>query len=379
MSFTIPALRVPTVSRGPVPSRPAGIALKLDRVTRTFGDTTVLHELSMEVRTGEFVSILGPSGSGKSTTLNIIAGFDQATRGSVHLGDRDITDAPPYARGMGMVFQNYALFPHLSVFENVAFPLRSRGRQGEPIDRSVMRALDLVQMTSMASRFPRELSGGQQQRVALARAIVYGPDILLMDEPLGALDRRLRADMQVEIKRLHRELGTTLVYVTHDQDEALSMSDRIAILHQGRLEQFDAPRTIYWHPATKFAAGFVGETNFMHGVADVSGTSVWLDELGSAVAIAGTETLPSGQVTVSIRPENILLSRAGEGDAVEGTIEEVLFLGDAVKCIVRVGGLRLTVKQRSGGDVDPRVTDRVGVRIEPATYPVFPRAPEDGR
>ena len=224
-------------------------------VGRTFGSTTALHELSLNVSTGEFVSILGPSGSGKSTTLNLLAGFDFPTTGSIHIGGRDVTWEPAYARDIGMVFQNYALFPHMTVNENIAFPLRARRWPRAEIAPAVERALNLVQLGTLGERLPSELSGGQQQRVALARAVVYRPKVLLMDEPLGALDRKLRADMQIEIKKLHRELGTTFLYVTHDQEEALSMSDRIAILRHGRLEQIGPPREVYTRPKTSVRRG----------------------------------------------------------------------------------------------------------------------------
>jgi len=319
--------------------------LRLDAVSRSFGATVALQDLSLHVRHGEFVSILGPSGSGKSTTLNLIAGFDFPSSGEIHLDGRDVTWEPSHSRGIGMVFQNYALFPHMTVFENVAFPLRSRRQPSAMVKAAVDAALQLVQLESMVDRLPRQLSGGQQQRVALARAIVYRPAVLLMDEPLGALDRKLRADMQVEIKRLHRELGTTVLYVTHDQEEALSMSDRIAVLHRGRLEQFAPPQEIYARPATRFVAGFVGEVNFLPATIDADGRTALVHDLEVRVPLAANGPLaPGTRVTVSLRPEHLALA-PHDGSSGQGAIVvETLYLGDAVKCVLRLGDTRLVAK-----------------------------------
>ncbi len=346
-------------------------SLSLDAVGRTFGRTTALHPLTLDVRAGEFVSMLGPSGSGKSTTLNLIAGFDYPTQGSIRIDREDVTWLPSHRRGVGMVFQNYALFPHLNVFENVAFPLRSRGWRGRDIERGVNEALGMVQLGDAAHRLPSQLSGGQQQRVALARAIVYRPKILLMDEPLGALDRKLRADMQIEIKRLHRELGTTILYVTHDQDEALAMSDRIAVLNHGRLEQYATPRELYARPASEFVAGFVGETNLLAAEVDATGRSARLVALDLSVPLGGRGAAPASRVTVSLRPEHIVVV-AGGGDAgVPGSIEEVLFLGDTVICIVDIEGARLIAKLAAGSAFVPGLGEAVRVRADGAAATVF--------
>jgi ABC-type Fe3+/spermidine/putrescine transport system ATPase subunit len=344
-------------------------SLSLDGVARSFGRTIALHPLTLQIRPGEFVSILGPSGSGKSTTLNLIAGFDFPSGGAIRMNGEDVTWLPSYRRGVGMVFQNYALFPHLSVFENIAFPLRSRGWKGTDIERGVKEALGLVQLGEVTDRLPRQLSGGQQQRVALARAIVYRPKILLMDEPLGALDRKLRADMQLEINRLHRHLGTTILYVTHDQDEALSMSDRVAVLNLGRLEQCAAPRELYARPATEFVAGFVGETNLVPAIIGGAGTVVYLSSLALNVKL--TRAVTSGaRVTVSLRPEHIIVTAPGTG-GVRARVEDVLFLGDTAICVLGLDGTKLLAKLSPSGAFVPTLGDEVGVSADVASVTVF--------
>jgi putative spermidine/putrescine transport system ATP-binding protein len=359
-----------TIARSSGAARGLSCSLSLCEVARSFGKTTALHALTLHVRAGEFVSILGPSGSGKSTTLNLIAGFDYPTAGSIRMNGEDVTSIPPYRRGIGMVFQNYALFPHLTVFENIAFPLRSRGSRGADIERGVKQALGLVQLDDVTNRLPRQLSGGQQQRVALARAIVYRPKILLMDEPLGALDRKLRADMQLEIKRLHRELGTTILYVTHDQDEALSMSDRIAVLNAGRLEQCATPRELYDRPATVFVAGFVGETNLVPATVGETGLVAHLAGLDLEVPLAGRRAASGSIVTVSLRPEHIIV--VGDGaSGVPAVVEDVLFLGDTVICVLGVGGAKLVAKLQPGGTFVPGLGNEVRVAANVAAATVF--------
>ncbi len=345
-------------------------SLALDGVARSFGRTVALHPLSLQIRPGEFVSILGPSGSGKSTTLNLIAGFDFPSGGAIRMNGEDVTWLPSYRRGVGMVFQNYALFPHLSVFENIAFPLRSRGWKGADIERGVKDALGLVQLGEVTDRLPRQLSGGQQQRVALARAIVYRPKILLMDEPLGALDRKLRADMQLEIKRLHRDLGTTILYVTHDQDEALSMSDRIAVLNAGRLEQCAAPRELYARPATEFVAGFVGETNLVPAIIGGTGTIAYLSSLELNVPLTGRAVTSGARVTVSLRPEHIIVTASGTS-GVRARVEDVLFLGDTAICVLGLNGTKLIAKLSPSGAFVPVLGDEVGVTADVASATVF--------
>jgi putative spermidine/putrescine transport system ATP-binding protein len=269
-----------------------------------------LDDVSLNVAAGEFVSLLGPSGSGKTTLLGILGGFIQSSSGSVHFGDLDVTFVPPHRRDIGVVFQNYALFPHMSVADNVAFPLKMRGIGRGEVEGRVKRALDMVQLSSMRDRRPAQLSGGQQQRVALARALVFEPAVVLMDEPLGALDKQLREQMQLDIRALHKRLELTVVFVTHDQSEALTMSDRIAVFNQGIIEQIGSPRAIYDHPATRFVAEFIGETNLLEGTVkghQADGTTIELD-LDRHLTVPRTEAiLPGARVLVSVRPERILL------------------------------------------------------------------------
>ena len=351
----------------------APYSLSLDGLARSFGKTPALHPLTLNIQLGEFVSILGPSGSGKSTTLNLIAGFDFPTGGSISMNGEDVTWLPSHRRGVGMVFQNYALFPHLTVFENIAFPLRSRGWSAADIAAGVSHALGLVQLDHVAGRMPRQLSGGQQQRIALARAIVYRPKILLMDEPLGALDRKLRSDMQLEIKRLHRDLGTTILYVTHDQEEALSMSDRIAVLNAGRLEQCTTPRELYARPATEFVAGFVGETNLVPATVDPTGRMAHLVILDLDVPLAERGGMPGSQVMVSLRPEHLIVGDANARGA-SGRVKEVLFLGDTIVCFVGLDGATVMAKLSPGGGFVPALDDTVRVSADVSAAIVFDAA-----
>jgi putative spermidine/putrescine transport system ATP-binding protein len=284
--------------------------IRIDQVSKSFGAVQVIKNLSLDIARGEFVSLLGPSGSGKTTLLMLLAGFEQPTAGSIVLDGKRIDHLPPHRREMGVVFQNYALFPHMSVADNVAFPLKMRGMErGETEDR-VKTALDMVQLSALRDRRPAQLSGGQQQRVALARALVFEPAVVLMDEPLGALDKQLREQMQLDIRALHKRLELTVVFVTHDQSEALTMSDRIAVFNHGIIEQIGTPRDIYDHPKTKFVAEFIGETNLLEGTVkghEADGTTI---ELASDRHLTVTRTdalLPGARVLVSVRPERILI------------------------------------------------------------------------
>ena len=235
----------------------------LEDLTKIFGNVVAVDEISLEVRRGEFITLLGPSGSGKTTILMMIAGFQIPTSGKIFIEDEMVIYQPPFKRNIGMVFQSYALFPHMTVFDNIAFPLRMRKFKEKEISKSVARVLNLVELSDYGARYPKQLSGGQQQRVALARAYVYNPPVLLMDEPLGALDKKLREQMQLEIKHFHESLGITVIYVTHDQGEALTMSDRIAVMNKGRIEQMGSPTDLYERPSNKFVADFIGETNLI--------------------------------------------------------------------------------------------------------------------
>ena len=319
---------------------PRGVSLV--GLLKRFGTGLAVDGITLEIAAGEFYSLLGPSGCGKTTTLRMIAGFEQPDAGSIRLGTQDITAVPPERRGMGMVFQSYALFPHRTVAENVAFGLRMRGMAKPAITTRVRTALDMVRLAGLEDRRPAQLSGGQQQRVALARAIVIDPVVLLCDEPLGALDKKLRQQMQFELKSLHRRLGLTLVYVTHDQEEALTMSDRIGVMHAGRIVQSGPPGEIYDRPVDRFVADFIGDTNILEGTA--AGTTLtlpghWHAPLPSAVI---------GAAAVALRPERVRLVTRGTG-LVDATVEEANFLGDSVliKLLLPVGTTMLARAPRS--------------------------------
>ena len=282
-------------------AKPA-IGIRLKGIAKGYGRQPVLHDLDLEVVPGEFISMLGPSGSGKTTILKIIAGFEDPDRGHVFLGERDMTGVPPERRNIGVVFQNYSLFPHMNVAANVGFPLRMRRIPKDRQREAIRRALALVALSAYEARMPNQLSGGQQQRVAIARAIVYEPDVLLMDEPLGALDRRLRADMQLEIKALHERLGVTVVYVTHDQEEALSMSDRVVVFNKGRIEQVGDPRTVYRRPETLFVADFLGDS--LSVSATVLGRRARLCDIDAEILL-GDDRSPQGAVKFLWRSDQV--------------------------------------------------------------------------
>ncbi|ACM05577.1 ABC transporter ATP-binding protein [Thermomicrobium roseum DSM 5159] len=332
------------------PEAGLGARLQLIELTKVYGDVVAADRVTLDIAPGEFITLLGPSGSGKTTTLMMVAGFVIPTSGQILVNGEDIAFRPPHKRNIGMVFQNYALFPHMTVAENIAFPLKMRKWPRDRIEQAVREALQLVRLPGFEQRYPRQLSGGQQQRVALARALVFRPPVLLMDEPLGALDKKLREEMQLEIKHIQESLNITTIYVTHDQEEALTMSDRIAVMRDGRIEQIGTPRELYEQPASEFVASFIGESNFLMGRLERrDGHAYLVTEDGWRVAIPDAEDLPAGeQVTVALRPERIVLGeRRGENHA-EATIEEIIYVGEATKFRVRLLGDRLlTVKQPS--------------------------------
>ncbi len=331
--------------------------IRLVELTKAFGDVRAVDRVSLDIMSGEFFSLLGPSGCGKTTTLRMIGGFELPTDGRVLLRGRDVTMDPPDKRPVNMVFQQYALFPHLDVGENVAFGLRRRKVPNDEVLRRVREALDLVHLAGYEKRKPHELSGGQQQRVALARALVNQPQVLLLDEPLGALDLKLRKRLQIELKRIQLEVGITFVYVTHDQEEALTMSDRIAVMHAGRVEQLGTPEELYERPATRFVADFIGTTNLLAGtVESIDGDGVALVRLsgGDTCRIDGEHLANGRRVEVSVRPEAIEVA-AANGSAVEAgrlaaTVEQVAYLGSTVQYQVRSsGGVAITaVAPKSG-------------------------------
>jgi len=356
------------------PTRPAAgerPALVLRALTKHFGSAVAVDGIDLDVRPGEFLTLLGPSGSGKTTTLRMVAGFMAPTSGSIEIDGSDMTRVPPHRRDVGMVFQNYALFPHMTAAENVAFPLRMRRRPGAEIKKRVGEALDLVKLGSFGDRYPRQLSGGQQQRIALARAVVFEPRLLLMDEPLGALDRKLRESLQLEIIRVSRELGATVLYVTHDQEEALVMSDRIAIFSMGRIEQLGSGADLYDRPASLFVADFIGESNILRGRYEVDGgAGGWMtrDETRWRVgaASAGRSDVASGAAAaLVVRPERMRVLADGatpDGlNTADATVDEVLYLGPDIKYQLALPwGQRISIREPR--ELDARELER-GERV----------------
>jgi putative spermidine/putrescine transport system ATP-binding protein len=324
-------------------------AIDIVAVTKTYdGRTRAVDAVDMAIREGEFFSLLGPSGCGKTTTLRMIAGFETPTEGSIKVGGVDVTHVPAHKRDMGMVFQNYALFPHRSVGENVGFGLRMRGMDRATIARKVTDALAQVELVGYEDRRPGQLSGGQQQRVALARAIVIEPRVLLCDEPLGALDKKLRQSMQFELKQLQRKLGLTMVFVTHDQEEALAMSDRIAVMNAGQVEQIGTPSEIYDRPGTRFVADFIGDTNLFRGevIRDAGKVLLQVDR-DMTIELAG-EPGNTGPLSVALRPEKIRLA-APTGDGRDGIVESANFQGGSVLYRIEAAGRRLLAQQPNNG------------------------------
>ncbi|MET3444001.1 putative spermidine/putrescine transport system ATP-binding protein [Variovorax paradoxus] len=318
--------------------------VRFQRVQKTYdGEHLVVRQLDLDIHRGEFLSLLGPSGSGKTTTLMMLAGFESPTSGEILLNGKQITGTPPHKRHFGMVFQNYALFPHLSVGQNVAYPLTVRKVSKDEQQRRVQRALDMVQLRGMTDRLPGQLSGGQQQRVALARALVFEPQLVLMDEPLGALDKQLREHMQIELKDLHRQLGVTFVYVTHDQSEALTMSDRVAVFNEGVIQQLDTVDRLYEKPSNRFVAGFVGDNTVLKGQLSRAGEHAEmtlpdgrvLNGLNVNAAAAGAA------VEACIRPERVVLHRrpdANGANMLSAEVARVIYFGDHLRLLCSVGG-----------------------------------------
>jgi putative spermidine/putrescine transport system ATP-binding protein len=325
-----------------IPAAPMQPKVEFRSVQKSYdGRTLVIADLDLEIRAGEFLTLLGPSGSGKTTTLMMLAGFELPSGGEILLDGRSLLRIPPYRRDFGMVFQNYALFPHMTVAENLAFPLQVRRAARPEVERRVGRALEMVRLAGFGGRRPSQLSGGQQQRVALARALVFDPKLVLMDEPLGALDKQLREELQLEIRQLHRQLGVTLVYVTHDQAEALTMSDRIAVFKGGRIRQLAAPEALYERPADAFVAQFVGENNRLAGTVSAvqpGACAVRLGDGATVLAASEGDLGPGDRVIVSLRPERVRLAPADAALAnrFAGHVEEVVYIGDHLR--VRLSG-----------------------------------------
>ena len=314
--------------------------VEFEHVQKSYdGKTLVVKDLNLSIRKGEFLTMLGPSGSGKTTCLMMLAGFETATHGEILLGGKAINNIPPHKRGIGMVFQNYALFPHMTIAENLRFPLEVRKMGKAEMDEKVQRALDMVEMGSFGGRRPAQLSGGQRQRIALARALVFEPELVLMDEPLGALDKQLREKMQFEIKRIADNLGITVVYVTHDQTEALTMSDRVAVFDDGIIQQLASPDELYEKPQNAFVAQFIGENNTLNGnVTEIKGDMALVDVAGTTVKALAVNCGGKGNASqLSIRPERVHLG--GKDDNVlDATVLEQIYLGDHIRCRLDVLG-----------------------------------------
>ena len=331
---------------------PSTVDVRLDHITKRFHEVVAVDDLSLEIERGEFFSMLGPSGCGKTTTLRMIGGFEEASGGTIYLGDADVTGLPPFKRDVNTVFQNYALFPHLTVFENVAFGLRRRKVPDAEIGTQVKAMLELVELPGYETRKPSQLSGGQQQRVALARALINHPRVLLLDEPLGALDLKLRKQMQLELKRIQTEVGITFIYVTHDQEEAMTMSDRIAVMRAGRIEQLGDPEELYERPRTAFVAGFLGVSNLLDGdVAGSDGSLVTVRLRDGTLLRAPAEGVASdGPVRIGVRPEKLRVDARAEAgatdglNALSGTVLDASYIGVSTQYLVQTAdGHRLTV------------------------------------
>jgi putative spermidine/putrescine transport system ATP-binding protein len=329
--------------------------LEIEALNKAFGSHAVVRDVAMSIERGEFVSFLGPSGCGKTTTLRMIAGFEIPSSGSIRIDDREVTNLRPNQRNIGMVFQSYALFPNMTVGENVGFGLRVARRPASEIADRVAEMLALIKLPDLAGRYPYQLSGGQQQRVALARALAIKPQVLLLDEPLSALDAKIRVSLREEIRAVQRELGITTIYVTHDQEEALSMSDRIVVLSEGRIEQVGTPFDIYNHPRTRFVASFVGTLNVLQGeVIDAEAGTIVIDgqQVQASVGFVGAR---AGDVrTVALRPEAATLGDTGDGtNRMTGKIEEVSFLGSVVRIRVRLGDSAISLDTFNNPNVAP--------------------------
>jgi spermidine/putrescine transport system ATP-binding protein len=326
-------------------------------VTKRFGDLTAVDAVNLKVRKGEFLSLLGPSGCGKTTSLRMIAGFEQPDEGEILIGGRDAVGSPPYKRDVNTVFQQYALFPHMSVLDNVCYGLKQRGAGKAERYRKAAQALELVRMTGREKHRPTMLSGGQQQRVALARALVMNPRVLLLDEPLGALDLKLRKEMQIELKRIQEQVGITFVYVTHDQGEALSMSDRVAVMSNGVIEQIDEPRAIYDQPLTAFVADFIGDMNFMTGEVTEAADGGYAVIAGPGVVVRGRgHAVKGSRIRVGIRPERIVaVAGAATGLANSATAEVItkMYLGDQIQIVARLAGVGDVVVREQRASADP--------------------------
>jgi spermidine/putrescine transport system ATP-binding protein len=347
--------------------------VRLENVTKRFDDVTAVDDLSLEIEHGSFFALLGPSGCGKTTTLRMIGGFEEPTEGTIYLGDEPVTGKPPYKRDVNTVFQSYALFPHLTIFENVAFGLRRRRLRGSDVRGRVESILELVGLAGLGKRKPRQLSGGQQQRVALARALVNKPRVLLLDEPLGALDLKLRKQMQLELKRIQNEVGITFVHVTHDQEEAMTMADTIAVMNGGRIEQLGTPAELYERPRSAFVAGFLGKSNLLEGTIAGDGLIRLVDGSELRASTNGSH----GPVSIGVRPEKISLSDGGV-NRLSGKVKESAYIGVATEVVVAtpVGEMTVFHQNVEAGGVGPAPGSQVTLSWAPEATFVVDRGEE---
>jgi spermidine/putrescine ABC transporter ATP-binding subunit len=356
-----------TVSPGLSAGR--GASVTLSSLEKSYDRVGAVNGVSLDIRSGEFLTLLGPSGSGKTTTLMMIAGFETPTKGDIAIDGTSVVAMPPHKRNIGMVFQNYALFPHLTVAENIGFPLKQRGMPKAERTKRVGEALELVHLPGYGGRYPRQLSGGQQQRVALARAIVFQPRLLLMDEPLGALDKQLRENLQLEMRRLHADLGITFIYVTHDQEEALTMSDRIAVMNEGLVAQVGSPEDLYDRPTSRFVAGFIGESNFLPATVKAMENDVVVAECQGAIirALCPSSQASGDKVTLTTRPERLRFADTLNGSAeahnrIAVTVTEAVFAGERCRYMLQAAdGTVIVLKEPSSAAIRRRA---VGERAE---------------
>jgi mannopine transport system ATP-binding protein len=361
-----------------------GRQVEITGISKFYGSMRAVDAVSLTVAPGEFLSLLGPSGSGKTSLLMMIAGFETADEGMISVGARDLTYVAPNERGIGMVFQKYALFPHMTVAQNIAFPLKMRKFSSDDIARKVKDALALVRLESHGDRMPSQLSGGQQQRIAVARAIVFEPPVLLMDEPLGALDKKLREQLQIEIKQLQQRLGITVIYVTHDQEEALTMSDRVAVMNDGRLEQIGTPVELYERPGSAFVADFIGKMNFIDGEWVGSGGAAGVVRVKDCGSLAvhgnprGSDTVLAARqpVRIAIRPEQWRIAKRGQGGehALGGVIQNAIFVGSYRVFLVRLGDESIVHVQLPSGQASQYLAEGEDVELscEPDAIHLFP-------
>lgn len=349
----------------------SGIDIELAGCSKSYGVVPVLDDVSLQVKAGDFVTVLGPSGCGKTSTLRVIGGFVTPDVGEVKIRGREVTGLPPYRRNIGVVFQNYALWPHMTVFDNLAFGLRIRKMGKEDIATQVDKALGMVRLEGLKHRYPRELSGGQQQRVAMARALAIDPEVIILDEPLSNLDRRLREEMRIELKRLQRSLGVTMLFVTHDQEEALSMSDQVVVMHKGRIQQMADPRTVYQRPATSFVASFLGNANFLPGrIERIEGEEalVSLDAGGEMSAAFSSAVRAGDDVRIMVRPEWLSIQRDPAPGGIKAQVREVIYEGASIRyglAVPRSGEDLIFVHELAGANT-LNADDEVSVHVNSA-------------